>query len=39
VRRLSPDFRDERDAQAWTVQMQRLLQAAHPHLSWVKHQA
>jgi hypothetical protein len=27
-----PDFRDEADANAWIVQMRRLILAAHPHL-------
>jgi hypothetical protein len=31
-RRLIPDVRDEAEAQAWIIQMQRLIQAAHPHL-------
>jgi hypothetical protein len=35
-RQLIPDFRDEADANAWIVQIQRLLQEAHPHLPGVK---
>ena len=35
-RRLIPDFRDEADANAWIIQIQRLIQSAHPHLPGVK---
>ena len=38
-RRLIPDFRDEAEAQAWIIQMQRLIQAAHPHLPGQKSQS
>ena len=31
-RRIIPDFRDEAEANAWIIQMQRLLEAAHPHM-------
>ena len=31
-RRLIPDFRDEPDARAWIVQIQRVIQAGHPRL-------
>jgi len=37
--RLIPDFRDEADATAWIIQMQRLLQAVHPYLPGVKHRS
>jgi hypothetical protein len=30
--RIIPDFRDEAEANAWIIQMQRLLEAAQPHL-------
>jgi hypothetical protein len=35
--RLFPDFRDEADANAWIVQMQRLLHATQPRLPGAKH--
>jgi hypothetical protein len=31
-KRIIPDFRDEADANAWIIQMQRLLHEAHPHI-------
>jgi hypothetical protein len=31
-RRIIPDFRDEAEANAWIIQMQRLIEAAQPHL-------
>ena len=31
-RRLIPDFRDEAEAQAWIVQIQRIIQTTHPRL-------
>jgi hypothetical protein len=33
-RRIIPDFRDEAEANAWIIQMQRLIEAAHPHMPW-----
>jgi hypothetical protein len=31
-RRIIPDFRDEAEARAWIIQMQRLTDGAYPHL-------
>jgi hypothetical protein len=31
-RRIIPDFRDEAEANAWIIQTQRLIEAAHPHI-------
>jgi hypothetical protein len=31
-RRVIPDFRDEREAKAWIIQMKRLIDEARPHL-------
>jgi hypothetical protein len=31
-RRIIPDFRDEAEANAWIIQMQRLTDGANPHL-------
>jgi hypothetical protein len=35
-RRLIPDFRDEAEAKAWIVQIQRIMQATHPRLPGTK---
>ncbi len=34
--RLIPDFRDEADAKAWIVQIERIIQTAHPRLPGMK---
>lgn len=31
ARRLIPDFRDEAEADAWVIQMQRLIATEHPY--------
>jgi hypothetical protein len=31
-RRIIPDFRDEAEANAWIIQMQRLIEAANSHI-------
>jgi hypothetical protein len=31
-RRIIPDFRDEAEADAWIIQMQRLIESAHPYM-------
>jgi hypothetical protein len=38
-RRIIPDFRDEADANAWIVQMQRLIYATNPQTIGVKRRA
>lgn len=38
-KRIIPDFRDEAEANAWIIQMQRLIDEAHPHLPGVKKRA
>jgi len=38
-RRLIPDFRDEADAKAWIIQIQRAIQSAHPRLPGTKREA
>lgn len=35
-RRMIPDFRDEAEAGAWIIQMQRLIATKHPYLPGVK---
>ena len=35
-RRLIPDFRDEAEAKAWIVQIQRIMQATNPRLPGAK---
>jgi hypothetical protein len=32
-RQVIPDFRDEREAKAWIIQMERLIDEARPHFS------
>jgi hypothetical protein len=34
--RVIPDFRDEAEAKAWIVQIQRIIQTAHPRLPGTK---
>jgi len=38
-RRIIPDFRDEAEENAWIIQMQRLIEAAHPHISGLPRRA